>query len=192
MPPFPSLEEPLRDELVALRQSAERDIPEILIAYQDDPHLHVRMGEERPPSGAELGRRSEQAPAERLAGTHLTLTILEQSSDVCRGQVYVHNVDWDHRRAELGIWLAPQMRNRGMARSSLRLTSAWLFETCALERVQVLTAPDNEPMIRAARAAGFSPEGILRGYARERDRRVDAAVMSLLPVDVETRCATGA
>ncbi len=89
---------------MTLRFAAERDIPEVLIAHQDDPELHRRLGLVRPPSGAELGRREERAATERAAGALLTLTILEPGSDVCRGQIDVHAVDWDHLRAELGIW----------------------------------------------------------------------------------------
>jgi RimJ/RimL family protein N-acetyltransferase len=175
----------LRNERVALRLSAERDIPEILIAYQDDPELHVRMGEERPPSGAELGRREERAAGQRAAGTQLTLTILEDGSDVCRGQIYVNHIDWDNDRAELGMWLAPQVRGRGLAASALRLASSWLLKACALKRLQIVTEPDNQPMIRAARAAGFRDEGVLRGYIRERGTRIDVTIMSLLPSDLD-------
>jgi RimJ/RimL family protein N-acetyltransferase len=184
MPRIPAPTEPLSDERVSLRLSAERDIPEILIAYQDDPQLHIRMGEERPPSGAELGRREERAASERAAGTHLTLTILEAGSDICRGQIYVHHVDWDDERAEMGMWLSPQFRGRGLAGPALRLASAWLLRTCRFERLQIVTAPHNEPMIRAARAAGFRYESVLRGYLRERRGRADAAIMSLLPGDL--------
>jgi RimJ/RimL family protein N-acetyltransferase len=183
VPSFPNLDEPLSDGRVALRYGAERDIPEILIAHQDDPRLHVRRGIGRPPSAAELGRQSDRAAVERVAGTNVTLTILEPGSDECRGQIYVHHVDWDHARAELGIWLAPQFRNRGLARGALRLATAWLLGRCGLQRVQLLTEPDNEPMLRAARAAGFRDEGVLRAYTRERGTRVDAAVLSLLPSD---------
>ena len=38
-------------------------------------------------------------------------------------------------------------------------------------------------MLHAARAAGFAHEGVLRGYWRERDRRLDAVALSLLPSD---------
>jgi [ribosomal protein S5]-alanine N-acetyltransferase len=185
MPRIPAPTEPLGDERVALRLSAERDIPEILIAYEDDPQLHVNMGEDRPPSGAELGRREERAATERVAGSHVTLTILEPGSDVCRGQIYVHHVDWDNGRAELGMWLAPQIRGRRLAGPALALASAWLIRACGLQRLQIVTEPGNEPMIRAARAAGFRDEGILRGYMRERGRRVDVAIMSLLPGDLD-------
>jgi RimJ/RimL family protein N-acetyltransferase len=184
MPRIPAPTEPLSDERVGLRLSAERDIPEILIAYQDDPQLHVHMGQQRPPSGAELGRREEQAAAERAAGTHLTLTIVEPGSDICRGQIYVHDLDWDNGRAELRMWLAPQVRGRGLASRALRLAGGWLLEECGLERLQIVTEPDNEPMIRAARAAGFRDEGMLRGYRRERGGRVDVAMMSLLRSDL--------
>jgi RimJ/RimL family protein N-acetyltransferase len=185
MPRIPAPTEPLSNERAIIRLSAERDIPEILIAYQDDPQLHVALGELRPPSGAELGRREERAAAERAAGTQLTLTIVEPGADVCRGQVYVHDVDWDNDRAELGIWLAPQVRGRGMAAPALRLAATWVLDNTALERVQVTTTSDNEPMIRAARAAGFAEEGQLRAYLRMAGRRTTATILSLLPSDLE-------
>ena len=185
MPRIPAPTEPLTDERVTVRLSAERDIPEILIAYQDDPQLHVLLGEQRPPSGAELGRREERAATERAAGTRLTLTMTEPGSDVCRGQVHVRDVDWDNNRAELGIWLAPQARGRRMAGPALRMVAVWVLGNTELERVQVTTTPDNEPMIRAARAAGFVDEGVLRGYMRIGGRRTDAAILSVLPGDLE-------
>lgn len=185
MPRIPAPTDPLHDERVTVRLSAERDIPEILIAYQDDPRLHERMGELRPPSGAELGRREERAGTERAAGTQLTLTIVEPGADVCRGQIYVHDIDWDNDRAELGIWLAPQVRGRRMAGPALRLAAAWVLANTALERLQVTTTSDNEPMIRAALAAGFVDEGVLRGYLRMRGQRTDATILSLLTGDLE-------
>jgi RimJ/RimL family protein N-acetyltransferase len=181
MPSIQDPTEPLSDGRVALRLAAERDIPEVLIAHQDDPELHLRRGVERPPSGAELGREMEEAQARRAAGESATLTILVPDSDECRGQLIVHNVDWDHRRAELGIWLAPDARGQGLAQGALRLAARWLFDGCGLERLQLITEPDNEPLLRTARAAGFEYEGILRGYTRERGRRHDCAVLSLLP-----------
>ena len=73
MPAIPELAEPLEDGSVALRLAAERDIPEILLAYQDDPQLHERLGQRRPPSGAELGRVAEEADSERRAGRTVAL-----------------------------------------------------------------------------------------------------------------------
>ena len=184
MPALPRLTDPLASPRVLIRDAAERDIPETLIAYQDDPELHLRMGEDRPPSGAELGRWAEAEAADRAAGVRAALTVLEPGSDVCVGQVYVHHLDWEHRRAELGMWLAPGVRGRGLGSETLRLVGTWLLGACGMLRLQLLAEPGNEPMLRAARAAGFVREGVLRGYLRERRGRVDVAILSLLPDDL--------
>src|SRR5690349_2485811 len=124
MPSLPYLDPPIADRRVALRDAAERDIPEILIAHQDDPELHLRLGLERPPSGAELGREIEEAPSEHRAGARARLTILEHQSDVFRGRILVHNVDWENGRAELAVWVVPQARGKGLARAALGLAAA--------------------------------------------------------------------
>lgn len=185
MPPIPELDQPLSDGRVGLRDAAERDIPEILIAHENDPQMYARLGLLQPPSGAELGRQMEQAPGERAAGIRARLTILEASSDECRGRILVHDVDWESSRAELGLWVVPQMRGRGLARAALRLGALWLFEACGLRRLQLLTEPANQPMLRAAAGAGFVHEGVLRAYNRERGGRRNMAMLSLLPADLE-------
>jgi RimJ/RimL family protein N-acetyltransferase len=185
VPAIPFLSEPLSDGRVAVRDYAQRDIPEILIAYQDDPHLHLSLGRDRPPSAAELGRCAEEEPSRRAAGVLATFTILERGLDVCRGQLTMLEIDWDHRRAELGLWLAPRFRGRGLASGALRLAAPWLLAVCALHRLAILTDTANESMIRTARAAGFTFEGVLRGHTRSRGARVDSAVLSLVPADLE-------
>jgi RimJ/RimL family protein N-acetyltransferase len=173
MPSFPEVLEPLSDSVIAVRLAKEWDIPDILIAHQDDPGLYRRLGLDRPPSGAELGRRSEAEPAHRATGTEVRLTILEPGQETCRGQIDVYRVNWDERSAEIGIWLAPQVRGRGWAPRALRLTAGWLFGACTLERLMLFTDPDNESMIQAARAAGFidadeppTPDGVSLTLAR--------------------------
>jgi [ribosomal protein S5]-alanine N-acetyltransferase len=173
MPSIPTLEQPLLGERVGLRLAAERDIPEVLIAHQDDPELHARLGLQRPPSGAELGRQMELAERERETGVRVRLTIVESGSDACRGRISVHSIDWEGGRAELGMWLAPQARGRGLARAALRLVADWLFAQWDLQEIQLLTEPANQPMLRAARAAGFVEQGM------RRRSDVDMIVMSL-------------
>ncbi|MGH2896892.1 MAG: GNAT family N-acetyltransferase [Solirubrobacteraceae bacterium] len=187
MPSFPELTDGLSTAAVALRLAAERDIPEVLIAHQDDPQLYRRLGLVRPPSGAELGRRVEGGPSDRATGTALWLTIVQAGADECIGQIDVHDVDWDHSRVELGIWTAPAQRRRGVAADALRLAGHWLLTECGLARVQLATEPDNVAMVAAARRAGFVQEGVLRGYLRERGQRVDITMLSLVAGDVMVR-----
>lgn len=189
MPAIPPLPQPIWDGRVGLRFTEQRDIPEILIAHQDDPQLHVRLGMERPPSGADLGSELEDAPRRRAEGNRANFAILEAPLQRCRGELYVHGIDWEQTRASVGIWIAPRDRSRGLARGALRLAGRWLFDGWGLERLALLTDPDNDAMVRAALAAGFVYEGLLRSYGRERGRRCDMALLSLLPGDLEPRRA---
>jgi ribosomal-protein-serine acetyltransferase len=156
MPELPSPEQPLRGERVTLRPYAERDIPEILIAHQDDPQLHRWLGAPRPPSGAELGRAAERADEDRRHGLRLALTITESGDDRCVGQVSLHSIDWAMGHGELALWLAPEARRRGYGREALVLAAGWLLER-GLRRIDLVIAADNEPMLRAAAAAGARP-----------------------------------
>jgi len=87
-------------------------------------------------------------------------------------------------RAELGVWVIPQERGKGLARAALRLAAGWLFERCRLARLELLTEPDNEPLLRAAATAGFVREGVLRHHARRGKGRQDMVVLSLLASDL--------
>ena len=181
---LPPLTEPLRDPVVVLREAAERDIPEVLVAHQDDAGLSEALGLRRPPSGAELGRAIEEVDARRLSGAGTTLTITRPDDDECVGQVEVGTIDSDHRRVDLAVWVVPAYRGRGLGRAALALTSRWLIERADLERVQLLVEPANEPMLRAAAAGGFVEEGRLREYVVRRGRRIDLVVLSRIAQDL--------
>ncbi|HLJ04416.1 MAG TPA: GNAT family N-acetyltransferase [Solirubrobacteraceae bacterium] len=182
---LPFLSEPLDGGDVRVRDAAERDIPEVLIAFEDDPAMHLRLGHPRPPSGAQLGRLAETEATDRAAGSRATLTILEADSDLCLGQVAVHDLDWDHARATLSPWVAPQARGRGLAAGAVRLIGGWLLGRCGLVRVQVLCEADNQAMLRAGARAGLQHEGVLMAYRRLGSRRVDVAVLSLIAADLK-------
>jgi RimJ/RimL family protein N-acetyltransferase len=188
---FPDPPASLTDERAALRLAAERDIPEVLIAHQDDAALAGALGLDRPPSGAELGRRAEESGAERAAGTAVWLTILGRAadgfSDVCRGQIEVSDVDADHRRAELTVWVAPRDRRRGLATAALRLAGGWVLTAAGLERVALLADPSDPAIRGAASAAGFRAEGVLRGYRLQRTGRADVEVFSLVRADLDAQ-----
>ena len=186
MPSFPRFPEPLSGDGVQLRLAAERDIPEILIAHQDDPELFARLRMPRPPSGAELGRRTELADTERALGARLWLTILSPGSDVCRGQIDVLNAELHYGRTDLDIWVVPELRGRGLGSAALALVGRWLIGTAGLARVQLFIEPGNQPMLGAAANAGFAREGVLRGYWRERRGRQDAEAWSLVTPDLQT------
>ncbi|MEA2197209.1 MAG: hypothetical protein QOJ25_1260 [Solirubrobacteraceae bacterium] len=188
MPAIPDLTDPLSDGLVGIRLAGEQDIPEVLIAHQEDPQLARALGLARAPSGAQLGRAMDEATGLREAGVAVTLTILESGSDDCRGQIRAERFDWEHAHADLAFWVAPDARGRGLGGRALALAAAWLLDACGLVRVQLLTAPENEPAVKTALAAGFTREGVLRARARAPDgARADETVLSRVASDPAPR-----
>lgn len=144
MPSIPELAVRLRDDVVQLRDASEWDIPEILIAHQDDRQLHARLGRRRPPTGAQLGNEIAHLSARREAGTGASLTLLEPGGIYCCGRLEVSAIDWSQRRAVLSVWVAPQLRGRGMAAHALRLASEWLESEVGLSELTVALVIDGD------------------------------------------------
>ncbi len=137
MPTIPQPPDRFGDELVELREIAEWDIPEVLIAHQDDRELHLRLGRDRPPTGAELGSEVEHAEGERRSGNSVKLAIVEPGANDCRGRVEVDAIDWERGSATMKVWTAPQVRNRGYEQRAADLASGWLGDIVGLGHLDV-------------------------------------------------------
>ncbi len=89
------------------------------------------------------------------------------------------------RSAEVGYWLGPQARGRGLLHRSLRLALDWAFDPDGLDldRVEWHCVAGNWPSWRAAWRVGFTFEGVVRGGALGRGRRHDDWVGTLLRDD---------
>lgn len=90
------------------------------------------------------------------------------------------------RVGEVGYWVAPWARRRGVASRATVLHTGWGFEALDLARVELLTDVANTASQRVAERAGFTREGVsrsVRPVPRGTDR-VDMVVWSLLPRDV--------
>ncbi len=137
MPAIPEPPERVVGALVELRAISEWDIPEVLIAHQDDPELHRRLGMDRPPTGAQLGREVEQAQARRLSGERLSFSIVEPEGRDCRGRVDVDRIDWENAGARVWAWVDPRLRGRGCEREAADLACEWLRAGCGLRELEV-------------------------------------------------------
>jgi RimJ/RimL family protein N-acetyltransferase len=84
--------------------------------------------------------------------------------------------------ATIGYWCAAEARGRGVTTRALRLLSKHALEELQLQRLQLMTDPDNLASQRVAEKVGFQREGVLRAHLRHPDGRVrDSVMFSLLP-----------
>ena len=85
-------------------------------------------------------------------------------------------------RATMGYWVAARARGGGICTRALRLLSRHALEELELQRVDLVTDPDNLASQRVAEKVGFQREGVMRAHLRHPDGRIrDSVMFSLLP-----------
>ncbi|WP_200215959.1 GNAT family N-acetyltransferase [Micromonospora coerulea] len=103
---------------------------------------------------------TEGAPAAWTAGG-AAYAIADPASDRLLGGVGLSQVVPFRAQAEIGYWVAPWARGRGVATAATRALARHAFAT-GTARLELLTHPENTPSQRVALAAGFRHEGVRR------------------------------
>jgi RimJ/RimL family protein N-acetyltransferase len=88
--------------------------------------------------------------------------------------------------AEIGYWVDPRARGRGVATAAVRATCQWAFTTLNIELIEWRCEVGNTASRRVAEKAGFLAEATLRKRLTHRGTRVDAWVGSLLSSEANT------
>lgn len=124
------------------------------------------------------------AMADWSAGDHASWHAFHRITGDFVGSVSVFSIDSAHRTAHVGYRVHPAQRGKGYAREGLMAVTAWAFSDLDLARVQLEHDVDNAASCAVALAAGFAPEGLLRGsYATADGVRHDEHVHGRLADD---------
>jgi RimJ/RimL family protein N-acetyltransferase len=100
------------------------------------------------------------------------------------GTIALHLSAADPPMASVGYWLRLEARGQGTATKAVRLVARWAFEKLGIERLNLITAPENTASQRVAERAGFTQEGLLRSWLPTVVGRRDSVMFSLLPEDL--------
>lgn len=85
----------------------------------------------------------------------------------------------------IGISLAPEARGHGYGSGAQRLLARYLFAHTQVARIEAETEVTNIAEQRALEKAGFSREGVLRGYVFRDGRWRDDALYSMIRADID-------
>ncbi|MDG4793162.1 GNAT family N-acetyltransferase [Micromonospora sp. WMMD1082] len=110
---------------------------------------------------------TEGAPA-AVAGGGAAYAIADPATDRLLGTVGLSHPVPQRGQAEIGYWVAPWARGRGVATAATRSLAAHAFAT-GTARLELLTHVENAASQRVALATGFRPEGVRRAAAPLRD-----------------------
>lgn len=154
--------DPIEGELVRLRLFRESDVPDLTAGCADAlvrqflPHLPDPYTE----ADARWWIREGSAAARADGGAAYAVT--DRATDRLLGGVGIGEVSPARRQGEVGYWVAPWARRRGVATEAVRLLTAVAFRD-GLSRLELLTHLQNPASQRVALAAGFRREGVRRG-----------------------------
>jgi RimJ/RimL family protein N-acetyltransferase len=94
------------------------------------------------------------------------------------GNVWLWDIDWRHRRAEIRVVLGPQsMHGRGFGTEGIDLLSRFAFERLNLHKLVAYVLSINPRARRAFEKASFELEGVLKADRWVEDAYVDVHVM---------------
>ncbi len=92
-------------------------------------------------------------------------------------------VGWTRGIGEVGYWLLPSHRGRGLMTDAVRAVCRWSFESLSLPRFQACVQPGNAASENVLLRLGFVREGLLRSWEQTDGVRHDEWMFSLLPTD---------
>jgi RimJ/RimL family protein N-acetyltransferase len=174
--------EPLVDGPTALRPWRDSDVAALVVACQDS---EIARWTRVPDNYGDTDARAYllQRYDAILAGTTAPFAVVETTDGQLLGSISLMRLDWRHRRAEVGYWLAREARGQGHATRAVRLICRWGFRSLGLERLDLMAATGNLASQRVAQRAGFTREAVLRSYQRGKDGFQDMVAFGLLATE---------
>jgi RimJ/RimL family protein N-acetyltransferase len=175
--------EPLVDGETALRPWRDTDQQALVEACQDPEIARwTRVPSHYGPTDAKayLLQRYDML----FAGLAAPFAIVRAPDGALLGSVSLLRIAWEHRRAEVGYWLAREARGHGHATRAVGLICAWGFASLKLERMDLMAAVENVPSQRVADRTGFTAEAVLRSYARGAQGQLDMVCYGRLATEV--------
>lgn len=186
-PPLTLPEPPLQAEEFFLRPPERGDVDDI-VEHCQDPLIARFTAIPVPYDLSHAYEYVQEAGENWKSGKGVTFSIIARGDFLPEerviGSISATRKPWDPAVAEIGYWVAPHARQRGIATRALRLVSRWAMNEMGLARIQLGTNQANHASQRVATKAGFTREGILRSWREIRGVRVDEVHFSLLPEDL--------
>ncbi|MET0735143.1 MAG: GNAT family protein [Microbacterium sp.] len=170
----------LRTDRLVLSLPAETDVDAIFEACQDpgiQRYTTVPSPYQRTHAEGFIPRVAEHWAKD------IEYTWAVRDGDVLAGMIGMYRVG--SGAAEIGYWMSPGSRGRGLLTEASRAVIDWCFASdgLALQRIEWRAVVGNVASARAARATGFRYEGLLRQALVSPRGRDDGWIAGLLPGD---------
>lgn len=101
-------------------------------------------------------------------------------SGVMQGGLLYRTFNTAQRVCEIGVWLAPEVRGRGLITRASRVLIDWAINVRGMARVEWRCNPCNGPSVATARRLGFTHEGTHRNAYHLNGEQRDVQVWAII------------
>jgi len=116
--------------------------------------------------------------------TEVNLAMCVRGTDKHVGNIYLHQINWISRNAELRIFIGdPAERSKGYGKSAIRQLLSYAFRDLGLVKVHLGVLDDNPAARASYERIGFIAEGRLRKHAFKQGTWKDVVLMGILAED---------
>jgi RimJ/RimL family protein N-acetyltransferase len=175
---------PLQVGPYRLDGAAASDHAEVVAAFQD-PDIALWNPAGNGGEDVDLEEWATLWIARRSAWSSEHASWVARASDgTIVGQVSLFNLDHVGGTAEVGYWLTPRGRGRGLGAAMLDAATTYAFDELGIFRIELFHAVENEPSCRMALRCGYLLEGLARQSYRYGDgQRHDEHLHAVLATD---------
>jgi RimJ/RimL family protein N-acetyltransferase len=171
----------LSDDRLLLRLPVRADVDDITLACQD-PELQRWIPVPVPYERVHGEQWVDDTRNSWRADLELRWVIVERAGGAMSGPVGAIGLHArDATMREVGFWMAPWARGRGIMTDAVRLACRWGFDELGLGRIEWWANVGNHASRRVAQKVGFTMEGTMRARLLHRGERVDGWCGGLLP-----------
>ena len=114
----------------------------------------------------------------------INLAICVKGSDKHVGNIYLRQINWVSRHAQLEMFIGePEERSKGYGQSAIRQLLSYAFKDLGLKRIYLDALTDNHAAIHTYEKCGFRVEGRLKNHAFKQGGWKDLVFMGICAED---------
>lgn len=158
----------LESDGVRLRTFLPDDLDDVVAGYGDPDTQRFMPLIPGPFTRAHAEWYISEGAAAAFAEGGGAYAIVDPATDRLLGGIGIAPYQRSRRQGEIGYWVGPWARGRGVATAAVRALSGHAFAS-GTARLELLTHWENSASQRVALAAGYPAEGVRRGALPNRD-----------------------
>lgn len=168
----------LSNDIITLRALEPTDL-DTLYRWENDTTLWAVSDTIAPYSREALWHYLEQYTGDIYAQRQLRLMIT-LADGTPAGTVDYLNFDPLNNRAELGLFIAPEHRGKGLGRQALDLLTAYSREHIGLRQLYVFIAIDNVVCLKLFEDYGYRRVGTINSWVKRGSTYRDVALLQMV------------